>query len=401
MANNSFSGMAHTPPTHMATSYEQQHMKRPRSNSISGRLRSASDLEERGLIDKFQKGVLKVRCLPPAAPHGVCPHSPPPPPTTTCAPLVPPYPHTTPPHTHARARAHTHNPRPPSRSCLQDLIISGDESLQSALDHYEHGDPSYLEALMERGVLNRRSSLDLLEDLDMGMGSFNMGSVGVGVSVAGGAGVGIGIGGVGVGVGSTAKWGRSASPRGDDSQFPLDDLHVDSGFFTGDSSGPSAAEQRVGMGAHSSLGGQGGGMGHMGGVDMPGQHVYSGGNMREHSGSFGFSSLGPHDSMAVGMVGGSVVGAGGGGGVHPYGVPGHGLGQQHMAPHPGAHHAMGMIPAPAPPPPSSGMVPIPGAMGHAGGGVGAVAGAAGDGSEVHRRFIGAYSPDARRRRIER
>jgi hypothetical protein len=255
---------------------------------------------------------------------------------------------------------------------------------------------------MERGVLNRRSSLDLLEDLDMGMGSFNMGSVGVGVSVAGGAGVGIGIGGVGVGVGSTAKWGRSASPRGDDSQFPLDDLHVDSGFFTGDSSSPSAAEQRVGMGAHSSLGGQGGGMGHMGGVDMPGQHVYSGGNMREHSGSFGFSSLGPHDSMAGGMVGGSVVGGGGGGGgVHSYGVPGHGLGQQHMAPHPGAHHSMGMVPAPTPPAPSSGMVPIPGGMGHAGGGVGAVAGAAGDGSEVHRRFIGAYSPDARRRRIER
>ena len=83
-------------------------MKRQRSNSISGRLRSASDLEERGLIDRFQKGVLK------------------------------------------------------------DLIISGEEALQSALESYERGDTFRLEALMERGLLNRRSSLDLLEELDMG-----------------------------------------------------------------------------------------------------------------------------------------------------------------------------------------------------------------------------------------
>ena len=61
------------------------HMKRARAGSISGRLRSASDLEEKGLIDKSQKGVLK------------------------------------------------------------DLIISGDSELQAALDLYDKGDASQLE----------------------------------------------------------------------------------------------------------------------------------------------------------------------------------------------------------------------------------------------------------------
>lgn len=60
-------------------------MKRARAGSISGRLRSASDLEEKGLIDKSQKGVLK------------------------------------------------------------DLIISGDSELQAALDLYDRGDASQLE----------------------------------------------------------------------------------------------------------------------------------------------------------------------------------------------------------------------------------------------------------------
>lgn len=60
-------------------------MKRARAGSISGRLRSASDLEEKGLIDKSQKGVLK------------------------------------------------------------DLIISGDSALQAALDLYDRGDASQLE----------------------------------------------------------------------------------------------------------------------------------------------------------------------------------------------------------------------------------------------------------------
>lgn len=71
-------------------------MKRARAGSISGRLRSASDLEEKGLIDKSQKGVLK------------------------------------------------------------DLIISGDSELQTALDLYDRGDTSKLEgesAAIVRGIL--------------------------------------------------------------------------------------------------------------------------------------------------------------------------------------------------------------------------------------------------------
>ena len=61
--------------------------KRGRSESISGRLRAASDLEEIGWIDKTQKGVIK------------------------------------------------------------DLIISGDETLRSALDKYENGDAHDLEGI--------------------------------------------------------------------------------------------------------------------------------------------------------------------------------------------------------------------------------------------------------------
>ncbi|CAM9198067.1 unnamed protein product [Sphacelaria rigidula] len=101
--------LSHTPPNIGPGSYEISHMKRARAGSISGRLRSASDLEEKGLIDKSQKGVLK------------------------------------------------------------DLIISGDSALQAALDLYDRGDASQLEAMMERGLLDRRDSLDLLQDLDFGI----------------------------------------------------------------------------------------------------------------------------------------------------------------------------------------------------------------------------------------
>jgi hypothetical protein len=72
-----------------------QKSKRGRSESISGRLRAASDLEEIGWIDKTQKGVIK------------------------------------------------------------DLIISGDETLRCALDKYENGDAHDLEGMtMERKELN-------------------------------------------------------------------------------------------------------------------------------------------------------------------------------------------------------------------------------------------------------
>jgi hypothetical protein len=98
--------LTHAPPSFNDGHYDMV-PKRQRSNSVSGRLRSASDLEERGLIDRYQKGVLK------------------------------------------------------------DLIISGDEQLQRALDQYENGDPSELESLMAKGVFNRKGSMDLLEELDM------------------------------------------------------------------------------------------------------------------------------------------------------------------------------------------------------------------------------------------
>ncbi len=76
-------------------SYEMSNMKRARAGSISQRLRSVSDLEERGVIDKSQKGVLK------------------------------------------------------------DLIISGDEPLQSALDMYEGGDGAPLSLFIKQGLLDR------------------------------------------------------------------------------------------------------------------------------------------------------------------------------------------------------------------------------------------------------
>lgn len=52
-------GLSHTPPT-LSTSMDAP-MKRNRTGSISGRLRSASDLEDKGFIDRYQKGILKVR----------------------------------------------------------------------------------------------------------------------------------------------------------------------------------------------------------------------------------------------------------------------------------------------------------------------------------------------------
>jgi hypothetical protein len=102
--------LSHTPPT-FGTSYEASHFgKRARSGSISGRLRSASEyLEERGLLDRHTKGI------------------------------------------------------------LNDLIIIGDEELQQAIDYYESGDPSRLEQMINTGELQNRlpSDLDILGDLDL------------------------------------------------------------------------------------------------------------------------------------------------------------------------------------------------------------------------------------------
>ncbi|KAJ0399896.1 hypothetical protein ATCC90586_006511 [Pythium insidiosum] len=112
-----FLGMiSHTPPAFSPGSLTMPMTKRGRSGSISSRLLSASDLEERGIIDRYQKGVLK------------------------------------------------------------DLIISGDEALQKALEKFDAGDPSSLEAMLDSGALNRKSSIDLLDDLDLGF--LNVGSLG-------------------------------------------------------------------------------------------------------------------------------------------------------------------------------------------------------------------------------
>lgn len=56
-----FLGMiTHTPPAFSPGSLTMPMTKRGRSGSISSRLLSASDLEDRGVIDRYQKGVLKV-----------------------------------------------------------------------------------------------------------------------------------------------------------------------------------------------------------------------------------------------------------------------------------------------------------------------------------------------------
>jgi len=57
-----FLGMiSHTPPAFSPGSLTLPMTKRNRSGSISGRLLSASDLEEKGFIDRYQKGILKVK----------------------------------------------------------------------------------------------------------------------------------------------------------------------------------------------------------------------------------------------------------------------------------------------------------------------------------------------------
>ena len=79
------------------------------TQSISGRLRSASELEDKGIIDRQQKAILK------------------------------------------------------------DLIISGNEDLQAALDEYEKGNTAQLESILKSGELSNRAvaDIDLLGDLDL------------------------------------------------------------------------------------------------------------------------------------------------------------------------------------------------------------------------------------------
>ena len=55
------------------------------------------------------------------------------------------------------------------KEIIKDLIISGDNDLQKALDEYERGDPSALENMIQGGALSSRAAadIDLLGDLDL------------------------------------------------------------------------------------------------------------------------------------------------------------------------------------------------------------------------------------------
>lgn len=96
-------GLNHSPPQFTPSSYELNGYKRTRSGSISRRMRSASDLEERGLIDRSQKGALK------------------------------------------------------------DLIVRGDQQLLNALDQAIEGDPSELQRLIRSGALDEAAALAALD----------------------------------------------------------------------------------------------------------------------------------------------------------------------------------------------------------------------------------------------
>eukprot|EP00532_Pseudo-nitzschia_australis_P020073 CAMPEP_0168304830 /NCGR_PEP_ID=MMETSP0142_2-20121227/48188_1 /TAXON_ID=44445 /ORGANISM="Pseudo-nitzschia australis, Strain 10249 10 AB" /LENGTH=673 /DNA_ID=CAMNT_0008256159 /DNA_START=398 /DNA_END=2419 /DNA_ORIENTATION=+ len=102
--------MSHTPPTSTSASYETMRFgKRPRSGSLSERLLVSTELEEKGIINRDQKGILK------------------------------------------------------------DLIISGqDNEIQHALDRYEQGDATMLEGILHSGSLCNKATeeIDLLGQLD-------------------------------------------------------------------------------------------------------------------------------------------------------------------------------------------------------------------------------------------
>eukprot|EP01031_Cornospumella_fuschlensis_P035841 gene35841-43469_t len=88
-----------------SNSYEVSATKRIRAGSISGRLRAASDLEESGLINKHQKGLIK------------------------------------------------------------DLIISGDATVQQLLDKFEKGNSQELLDFIRAGYLAKQN-IDIIDTLD-------------------------------------------------------------------------------------------------------------------------------------------------------------------------------------------------------------------------------------------
>ncbi|KAL3929704.1 MAG: hypothetical protein SGARI_004677, partial [Bacillariaceae sp.] len=100
--------LSHTPP-----SYEASHSSKRRRGGVSAllsdRLKASTELEEKGVINRDQKGILK------------------------------------------------------------DLIISGqDNELQHALDRYEQGDSTVLEGMLQTGTLSNKAAqeIDLLGDLN-------------------------------------------------------------------------------------------------------------------------------------------------------------------------------------------------------------------------------------------
>jgi hypothetical protein len=67
------------------------------------------------------------------------------------------------------------------KGVLKDLIISGDDDLQAALDKWEKGDKSALESIVSRLKTRHSSDIDLLGDLDLdflSMGNTDFGVVG-------------------------------------------------------------------------------------------------------------------------------------------------------------------------------------------------------------------------------
>jgi hypothetical protein len=85
------------------------------------------------------------------------------------------------------------------KGVLKDLIISGDDELMIAVEKYEKGDTKALEAMIKSGAFKKRnaSDIDILGDLDLDFLSMNEDFVGAGDEsvVSGGGGGGGGTGG--------------------------------------------------------------------------------------------------------------------------------------------------------------------------------------------------------------
>jgi hypothetical protein len=119
------------------------------------------------------------------------------------------------------------------KGILKDLIISGDDELMVAVEKYERGDTKALETMIKSGALRTRhaSDIDILGDLDLDFLSMNEdfagddsvasnGGVGVGINNGGvsagggiGNGLGNGVGGVGTGNATMSIPGQGHTSR--------------------------------------------------------------------------------------------------------------------------------------------------------------------------------------------